>query len=81
MSKKYLLEDSIVAAARTHNQRVRFLEEEIRDLMWFDIAMCPNCDTICLLWTDEPINYDIWTHSCPNCKWEYAQNDYIPLFI
>lgn len=79
MSKKYILEDSITVAARTHNQRVRFLEEEIKDAFWILLVTCPECGCINSLWAEEPID-PLDTHTCYKCLWRFKQEDYPDLF-
>ena len=78
-SKKYILEDAVTVAARTHNQRVRFLEEEIKDAFWIRLVTCPECGCINSLWVEEPID-DKDFHQCFKCLWRFRQDEYPDLF-
>lgn len=79
-NKKYLLNDSVIAAARTHNQRVRFLEEEIKDAFWILLVTCPECGCINSLWVEEPIDPE-GHHTCYKCWLKTSQEEYPDLFF
>lgn len=78
-NKKYILEDAVTMAARTHNQRVRFLEEEIKDAFWIRLVTCPECGCINSLGSEEPID-DRDVHQCFKCLWRFRQDEYPDLF-
>lgn len=78
-NKKYILEDAEVVEARIHNQRVTFLEEEIREMFWILLVTCPECGCINSLGSEEPIE-PLGEHQCFKCLWRFRQDEYPDLF-